>query len=191
MAISFVGMLASGFIMSYAEISPTIKFQMYQWHKATGIILLLAFFIRAIWAILSTSPKLPESFIGIEKIAAKAGHLALYSFMIALPISGWVMVSSSVYGLPTIIFDANNFNLTKSWGIVWSWPHIQELPIIWGDNALEDIQGNEILQKNSKAAHFFLAIAFTFTITLHIAAVIKHAVLDKKNLLTRMWWTSK
>ena len=100
-------------------------------------------------------------------MAAIIGHWGLYILMLVVPISGWVMVSSSVYGLPTIVFG---------W---FEWPHIPNL------------QGNENVESLAKEVHFFLAIFFALMITVHIAAVVKHALSDNVNLIKRMWWSGK
>ncbi|MEM7617141.1 MAG: YceI family protein [Pseudomonadota bacterium] len=170
MALGFFIMLGSGIAMTYFELNQNLKFQIYQWHKSGGVLLLLAFGLRISWRIISQFllkqiPSLPEKLPKLEKLAAKLGHLGLYALMFALPLSGWVMVSSSVYGLPTIVFN---------W---FQWPHIP------------GIQGNEMISNLSKNFHFYFAIAFGLMIFTHIAAVVKHAVKDKMNLMTRMWWS--
>ena len=167
MALAFFMMLGSGIVMEYADIDNSLKFQLYQWHKSGGVLLLLAFFLRIVWRLISHAPKLPETFQSWEKFAAKAGHIGLYALMLLLPLSGWVMVSSSVYGLPTIVFD------------IFEWPHIPGL------------EGNEEVENMAKFAHFIFAIAFGLLILGHIGAVIKHAVIDKENILKRMWFDFK
>jgi cytochrome b561 len=168
MAIGFCAMFGSGIIMTYADIEKSLQFNMYQWHKSGGVLLLLAFIMRISWRLISYKldqiPPLPSSFSRPEIIAAKLGHWMLYILMIAMPISGWVMVSASVYGLPTIVFG---------W---FEWPHVPNL------------QGNEGVEGLAKEAHFYLAILFGFAIATHIAAVIKHAMIDKLNLMPRIWW---
>lgn len=165
MALAFFFMLGSGIVMEYVEIEKSLKFNLFQWHKSAGLLLLAAFVIRIAIRFASRVPKLPENFVPWEKIAAKAGHWGLYALMVLMPLSGWIMVSSSVYGLPTIIFN------------MFEWPHIPGL------------EGNEEIHELSEEAHFYLAIIFGLLIIAHIGAVIKHAIFDKENLLTRMWWT--
>jgi len=170
MALGFFLMLGSGVAMSYFDLDQSLKFQMYQWHKGGGVLLLLAFGLRISWRIISEFalkqvPALPEKFSKLEKIAAHLGHLGLYGLMLALPLSGWVMVSASVYGLPTIVFN------------MFEWPHIP------------GIQGHEQVESLAKLAHFYLAIGFGLMICAHIGAVVKHALKDKVNLMPRMWWS--
>lgn len=165
MALAFFAMLGSGVVMTYGDLEPNQKFELYQLHKSGGVILLIAFFIRIGWRFLSQIPPLPSRFSKLDKIGAKLGHWGLYALMITMPLTGWAMVSSSVYGLPTYVFG------------LFEWPHIPGL------------EANEAVNALSKDAHFILAIVFGLTIAAHIAAVIKHALIDRHNLLPRMWWT--
>mgnify|MGYP000426720590 CR=1 FL=1 len=166
MAIAFFLMLCSGFALAFIDSIPrSFAFSMIQWHKSLGLILLTAFFVRIGWRLFHKPPPLPTSFKKLDKRAAKLGHWALYIFMLAMPISGWIMVSSSVYGLPTFIFG---------W---FEWPHI---PGIAGNSAINDL---------SRDAHEIMAWIFLVLIAIHIGAVLKHYVIDRENLLYRMFFT--
>lgn len=162
MAISFILMLGSGLAMEYLELGKSLKFNMFQWHKSLGVILLVAFFIRISWRLLHKPPALPVSFSHLEKIGAEVGHCALYVLMFAVPLAGWAMVSSSVYGLPTIVFG------------LFEWPHIP------------GVAGNEMVSDISRGAHKYLAWAFGLTILGHIGAVIMHKIVQNENILSRM-----
>ena len=166
MAVGFLMMLGSGLTMSYVEnLEQSLKFNLYQWHKSGGVILLLATMLRIIWRFVGQAPKLTESFPKHERIAAKLGHVGLYAMMIIMPVSGWFIVSSSSYGLPTIVFN------------LFEWPHIPNL------------QANKPVHEGAELVHFIGMIAFIALIAAHIGAVVKHFVFDQENLLTRMWWS--
>tara|TARA_R110002124_G_scaffold287216_1_gene471422 strand:+ start:119614 stop:120201 length:588 start_codon:yes stop_codon:yes gene_type:complete len=168
MAIGFFMMLGSGLTMSYVEgLEQALKFNLYQWHKSGGVILLIAALLRIIWRFIGQAPKLPETFPRYERIASKLGHFGLYAMMIIMPVSGWFIVSSSSYGLPTIVFN------------LFEWPHIPNL------------QGNKPIHEGAEWVHFIGMIAFLILIAAHIGAVIKHFVFDKENILTRMWWVKE
>lgn len=162
MALALFGMLVSGLVMTKDFLEPSEKFQLYQAHKSMGVILLLAFFLRLGWRFFKKPPAMPGSFKGWELTAAKAGHIGLYIWMIALPISGWVMVSASIFGLPTIVFD------------LFEWPHV---PFIEANAELDNLM---------KEIHEYLAYSFIALIGVHIAAVLKHWILDKENIMKRM-----
>jgi cytochrome b561 len=165
MAISFLLMLGSGFALAFLESIPrSLAFSMIQWHKSLGLLLLVAFFLRIAWRLFHKPPPLPSSIKKLDKKAAIVGHWALYIFMLAMPISGWIMVSSSVYGLPTFIFG---------W---FEWPHIP------------GIAGDETVNAISYEAHEIMAWIFLSFIVIHVAAVIKHYLIDGENLLRRMFF---
>lgn len=165
MALGFFTMIASGLTLEFAELPQKLKFNMYQWHKSLGVLLLLAFVVRVGVRIFSKTPSLPETFLKPDRVAAKLGHYALYIWMLVVPLSGWAMVSSSPYGVPTIVFG---------W---FTWPHIP------------GAEGNDLVHDFARQAHGYLAYAFIGLIVVHIAAVIKHRVKDKTNLLPRMWFS--
>lgn len=167
MALAFFAMLGSGITMEYITLEQSFKFQLYQWHKSLGVLLLLAIFLRIFIKILSKAPPLPQKFSKIEKTAAHAGHYALYLAMLTMVFSGWAMVSSSVYGLPTIVFG---------W---FEWPHIP------------NIQADESINSLAKTIHFYGFITFGILILGHISAVVAHYKKEKVNLLWRMWWGKK
>lgn len=167
MAAAFILMLLSGVAMTQEDlIEKSLRFKMYQWHKSLGVFLLVAFFVRIGWRLYHYPPQLPDHFKKVEIGAAKAGHWALYACMILMPLSGWVMVSSSPYGLPTIVFN------------LFTWPHIP------------GIAGNEDVNGVAKLIHEVAAWGFAGLIALHVAAVAKHALFDRENLLRRMWFNA-
>lgn len=162
MAIAFALMLVSGLAFDNIPMSQSLKFNMYQWHKSLGVLLLMTFFLRLGWRLWHKPPTYPLVMKKLDKIAAKLGHWGLYALMIVMPLSGWAMVSSSNYGLPTFVFG---------W---FEWPHIPS------------IQGNQMINGLAKESHEILAWVFMAMIGIHIGAVIKHYMLDKINLLPRM-----
>jgi len=167
MALGFLLMFCSGIIMEYVDVAKDFKFNLYQWHKSGGVILLVALMLRIMLRAILRPPPLPITFKKAEVLLAKLGHWGLYVLMFAMPFSGWLMVSSSVYGLPTIVFN------------LFEWPHIP------------GVQGDEKVHFWAKEGHFILAIIFFALIIAHIGAVIKHTIYDKENLLRRMWWGKK
>lgn len=167
MALAFTLMLLSGLAMTTFGLERKLLFQMYQWHKALGVLLLLAFFARAGVRLLARPPAMPVFMARWEMTAAKLGHAALYACMILMPLSGWLLVSSSKYGAPTLVFG---------W---FSWPHV---PGIGGNTFINDI---------ASQAHWLLAIGFAVAIAAHLAGTFKHAVLDRHSIVPRMWFGSK
>ena len=85
-------------------------------------------------------------------------HLLLYLLLIAIPVTGWLM--SSAKG-----FTTNYFGLF-------------DLPNLVGKD--------KALAHTLKELHGFLANSLMALVALHIAAAIKHQVIDKDNLMARM-----
>lgn len=163
-AIAFILMLLSGLTMVNLDITRALKFSLYQWHKSLGIIALSLVLIRIIWRLTHKPPKLPMRINKLEKKLATLGHGALYFWMTLLPLSGWLIVSSSSYGIPTIVFG------------LFEWPHI---PYVKADNNINDM---------ASSSHVILAFSFIALLSLHVAAVIKHRIKEQENLIKRMWF---
>ena len=83
----------------------------------------------------------------------------LYALFFLVPLSGWAYSSAS--GFPVVAF-----------GVI-------PLP----DFAPVDKELAEIL----KSRHHWLAYALAGVVLLHVAAALKHHVLDRDGLLKRMW----
>lgn len=163
-AIAIFLMLASGITMEYIQTSKEFHFQVAQWHKSLGVLTLLAVTLRILYRLGHRPPELPARFAGWERTAAELGHGGLYAVMLLMPLSGWFMVSSSSWGLPTVVFN---------W---FEWPHIPGLA------------GNDLVNSLAKKTHYFTFLAILALLAAHIGAVVKHAMFDHENLLRRMWW---
>lgn len=162
MAVLIIGMIALG---AFLEDIPE-KYNAYMWHKSFGIIILLLAFARLFWRLGHMPPAYPATMKPYEKLAAKWLHWSFYVLMIAMPLSGWLMVSAS-QKYPTIIFN---------W---FEWPHLPIKPE--GADAKNPVsaffhEAHEVIALN-------LAIAM---IGLHVLAALKHQFLDKDKLLNRM-----
>ena len=165
MALAIVFMLCSGLYMVNADLPKADQYQWYQLHKSTGVLVLFGVIARIAIRLFTSQPALPGSLTSRDRKLAQWGHTALYAMMCILPLSGWLMVSSSPYGLPTIVFD---------W---FQWPHIP------------GVQRNAGVESIAKATHWYTGLFLMAMLTLHIGAVIKHKRSENLNLLSRMWWS--
>lgn len=165
MAVGLLFMFISGLYMVNADISKADQYKLFQIHKAAGIVMLWAICLRLIVRCLTKKPELPDTFSLADKKRAGIGHVALYVGLLLMPLSGWLMVSSSPFGLPTFVF------------VDWiKWPHI---PGLARNKTIETVANN---------IHWITAIVlFTFIVG-HIFAVIWHKKSHKINLVHRMWW---
>lgn len=168
MALAIFAQLAGGLWMvdaiKQAE-TKQLAYQAYQWHKAVGLILLTLAILRLIWRFTHRPPPLPLAMKPIEKRLAHAAHIILYGLMILIPLLGWAMVSTSPYGLPTIIFG---------W---FEWPH---LPF------LVEISDKAALSEWFEESHELLAKLMILMLVGHILAALKHQLISKDQLLSRL-----
>ena len=62
-------------------------------HKSVGLTVLVLTLARIAWRLAHPAPPLPADLQPWERIAANASHFLLYAFMLAMPLTGWMMVS--------------------------------------------------------------------------------------------------
>jgi len=94
--------------------------------------------------------------------AAHATHGLLYLLFFAVPLAGWAY--SSAAGFPIVVF-----------GLL---PLPDFVPVDKG------------LAEAAKQAHAVLAYGLAALVGLHVAAALKHQVIDRDGLLARMWPSS-
>ncbi|WP_371196129.1 cytochrome b [Glaciecola sp. SC05] len=165
-ALGLLFMVVSGVVMVNVEMSKADQFRLFQIHKAAGVIMLWAIVLRIIVRSLTQQPPLPAVMTSAEKTLAKIGHIALYTGLIIMPLSGWLMVSASPFGLPTFVF------------VDWiKWPHI---PFVERNKTIEGIARN---------IHWIMASTLVVLIVGHIGAVFLHRKKQGISLIQRMWWS--
>jgi cytochrome b561 len=163
-----LGMIASGWWMTGAIRDPArqaLAYDVYQLHKALGLTVLLLTLGRLAWRLLHPAPPLPAHMRPVERFAAHAVHVALYGLTLAVPLLGWAMVSASPLGIPTVPFG------------LFEWPHLPVLPAGADPAAVEG---------SFKLGHKTLAYLAASLVALHVAAALKHQLVDRDGLLGRM-----
>lgn len=166
-ALAIVLQLASGLWMTDAihdTANKPLAFKTYQWHKSLGLIVLVLSVIRLLWRFTHPAPALPDGMKSWQRMAAHASHALFYITMIGIPLLGWVMVSSSKFGLPTFIFG------------LFEWPHLP----------LQHLPNKQSISELSREAHELAAFAMMGLIALHIAAALQHHFMLRDGLLARM-----
>ena len=163
-AIMLIGQFGLGKFMT--GLIPGIQqFELYQLHKSIGITILLLSLIRLWWRLIMPIPSLPMTLRPWERVVARGSHISFYVLMIAIPLTGWLMVSASVWQIPTILYNTV------------PWPH---LPFFEG---IEDTAWYETLFAN---LHNILAVMMMMLLLLHSAAALKHHFVLKDDVLRRM-----
>jgi cytochrome b561 len=164
-AAAIILQLASGLWMGDAVRDPATRelaYNVFQWHKALGLAVLVLSLVRLGWRLTHTPPALPEAMARWEQKAAKAAHFLLYVAMIVIPFSGWILVSTSSKGLPTMFFN------------LFEWPH---LPVP-GDRKMMHGVAEEV--------HELVAYALIALLAAHILAALKHQFINRDNVLWHM-----
>lgn len=134
------------------------KLKIISYHKWAGITILGLALIRVVWRLTHRPPELPNTMPPVMKLIAHAGHGVLYVLMFAIPLTGWMM--SSAKGYPVV--------------------YLGLLP-------LPDLVGpNEALADTLKEAHEAINWLFAFVLVGHVAAAIKHQLIDKDGIMDRM-----
>ena len=137
-------------------------------HKSIGITVLLLTLARIGWRFASPPPRLPATMQPWERWAARISHFVFYVIMLGMPLSGWAMTSASaLYKLhPTVLY-----------GIV-PWP---AFPF-----GRQDSDTLHALEKVFSNVHGLLAWVAYVTIAIHVAAALKHMIIDRDDVMARM-----
>ena len=157
MAVLILGLLALGIYMSDLPLSPQ-KLTLYSWHKWFGVTVFLLVWLRLAWRVTHRPPALPGTLSAPMRLAAHAGHAALYGLMIAIPLSGWLM--SSAKGFQTV------------------WFGVLPIPDLLG----RDRELGDLLQQ----VHKLLNLLLMLTLAGHVAAALWHHFVLKDDTLRRM-----
>ena len=86
-------------------------------HRSIGVLVLALVALRMVWRAVSPPPPMSAGTAPLLLLAAKAGHLALYALMIAVPLAGVLMTQAhghpvtvfGLFALPTLIGESHGF----------------------------------------------------------------------------------
>lgn len=161
LALGLIGLLAFGWYMVGLPFSPT-KLKYYNWHKWAGVTLLLLSVLRLVWRLTHRPPALPSAMAAAmprwQHLAHHGVHHLLYVLFFAVPLIGWAY--SSAAGFPIVWFG------------VWQLPDF--------------VAASPELAEAIKPWHMISAYTLAALIALHIAAALKHQLVDRDGLLRRM-----
>lgn len=155
--------LVMGFaMMQLPQLSDSVRFSMFQWHKTFGLLVLLLTVVRIVWRLLNRPPAhAPMS--RLELIAANTVTFLFYMLMLIVPLTGWALVSLSPTSIPTLFF--------KIPGLVWP-----DLPLTRSANHAA----------TAAQMHAILGYSFVVLLFLHIGGALKHVVIDRIPELSRI-----
>lgn len=136
-------------------------------HISLGLTILILVATRIAVRLTHSPPPLPAGMPMAERGLSGAVHLAFYVLMLAIPLTGWALVS---LGSHPIAF----------WGLPW--PHLPGVGVVMGNPAPK--ASRQIL----KHIHVYILIwIFVLNWALHVAGALKHQF-DGRPVLWRMAW---
>lgn len=163
-ALCIAGQIALGWRLH--DLAGPAKFSAYQLHKSIGLTILVLSLGRLAWRLLNPPPRaipLPHW----QALASAAVHGGLYAIMLGLPLTGWLMVSTSRTAVPTRVFG------------ILPWPAIPGASSLGpGARQTWNAVGGE--------GHVILVWTTVALLALHIGAVVKHQLVDRDVVFARM-----
>jgi cytochrome b561 len=125
-------------------------------HKSIGMTILALMVVRILWRVSHSPPRLPAMPQWQARVAL-ANHVLLYAALVVQPLVGYL--GSEFSGFPVKLFGLT-------------------LPSWAGKNAaMKDLMST---------IHLATSWVIAVTVVLHIAAALKHALVDRDRLLARM-----
>lgn len=149
--------LGLGFYMADFPLSPS-RVRLFNWHKWLGITILMLAAARLVWRLLHPAPPLPEAQPRWQQRASHIAHWTFYVLFLAVPLMGWAY--SSAAGFPLVYLG------------------LFPLP--------DWVPRDKALAEALESAHAWLSYGLAAVVALHIAAALKHAIVDRDGVLGRM-----
>ena len=158
-AIGIIGQIALGLWMIEIPKYPVgVRAAWFNLHKSIGLTIGLLVIVRIAWRLAHSPPALPATMPRWQVRLARVNHALLYFCMITMPLAGYL--GSTFSGYPI-----------RYWGVTlpgWGWK----------DDALKDFFSQ---------VHLVTAIVFILLISLHVLAALKHLVIERDGVFSRMW----
>jgi cytochrome b561 len=146
-----------GLYMHELPLSPD-KVRLINYHKWIGVAVFALVALRVVWRFGHRPPPLPDSMPPWQHLATGAVHILLYGLMIAVPVAGWLM--SSAKGFQTV------------------WFGVLPLPDLVGKN--KEL-GHQLAEVHEALSYTMMAL-----VALHLAAAVKHHLIDRDGVMARM-----
>jgi len=161
LGIALVSIFCFGVYMADLPFSPS-RLKLFNWHKWAGISILALSGLRLLWRVTHPAPPLPpaieQAMPAWQLKVHHATHIALYALFFVVPLVGWAYTSAA--GFPVVLF---------------------------GQFPLPDLIGpDKALAALIKPWHQISAFGLALLVMLHIAAALKHQLIDRDGLLKRM-----
>jgi cytochrome b561 len=159
-AVLVVGMIALGVVMVDVVEGLDLQYRLFQLHKSVGLTILALMLLRIGWRLANPTPDEPGTMRRWEVVAARLTHWAFYALLIAMPVTGFLTAASSPLGIPTVVF-----------GVI-PVPH--------------PIAPDKELSETLAFVHENLARVLLALFVVHVGAALRHHLLLRDEILTRM-----
>lgn len=177
LAVLTLSLVPVGWWMSDALTEPATRAQaiaVVKLHKATGITILTLTLIRLLWRLTHRAPPFPQRMPGWEKFVARATQWVFYILLLAMPLSGWIYATAGYSeAFKTFIH------------VPLSYFGLFNVPDFPGIGAQPD-ETRKAIGLGAMAVHEKLAWGILLLSGLHAAAALKHHLVDRDDVLTRM-----
>jgi cytochrome b561 len=169
-ALMIIGNLCSGiWFGEFMAHSDPLRFTVIQLHKSSGLTILILSLLRLGWRLVNPIPALPADMGPFMRFLARGTHYLFYFLIIAIPFSGWLIVSASPTAAPTMYFG------------LFQWP---SLPFFNSLLRADKKQYTELFA----TAHILMAYLTIALLLLHVSAALYHHFLRRDDVLRRMWF---
>ncbi|MBS3649098.1 cytochrome b [Pseudaminobacter sp. 19-2017] len=156
----FLGELVLGFWMTRVK-DMALQFELIQWHKSFGLLVLVLAVLRILWRIVAGRPPALPTLSRLERASAATVQALLLAATILVPLAGWALVSASTLRIPTLLFGQVLI------------PH---LPLIPSGHA----------EAFWSRGHALLAYGSAVLVLAHTAAALGHHFLLRDDVLRRI-----
>ena len=128
-------------------------------HKGMGAVLLVLVVARVLWRLTHRPPPFPDFMPPLERRIATATHVAIYVLLLVMAVSGYVRTVGD--GFPIELLDALGVP-----PLIGPMPEVARLMLV---------------------VHQFAVIGLVGLVAVHVAAVLRHQLIDRNPVLARMW----
>jgi cytochrome b561 len=167
--IAFLIVLDFALALSFSQFVPGDTLYLasaYDLHMSAGACILALSIVRVVWRLTHRRPPLPE--MGpVLRCLARSSHFLLYVFMIAAPLSGWLVLSlrrrmTSVFGL-----------------FRWDWPTVPAITTM--PHAERQLWHDYALPLHTRLSYLGMCL-----LVLHVVAALYHHFWRRDDVLIRM-----
>ena len=134
------------------------KLKLFSWHKWLGVTIFALAVLRVSWRLLHQVPALPSGMPRWQQQAAGLVHQLLYALIIVIPLTGYFYSSAS--GVPVVYLG------------------LFQMPTL--------IEKNAQLKAILGPMHSWLNYLMAAIVVVHVAAALKHQLIDRDGTLSRM-----